>query len=319
VTVSMLNAPLITLNSTSYTTLKGLIFECSRGTGVTVTSGAHNSVVNCTLRNLGNTGVDIEGGSYHAVTNCVLTGEGDGGIIVNGTSLSANNNEIAHYARWVYCYRPALRVLGSSVGVAHNKIYDSPHSAVVLDGQSQVVEYNEIAQVCLQTQDAGAIYTGDGTTTSNTFRYNFIHDMGLGGINNAQYSATVAIYLDNASSRVTVLGNVIANCNVGVLVGGGSRDTVQNNIITNCAITVHVDGRSGTPKFDTITTNVLYGGNFEFLNNVQRSITLTNNLINVNPLFVDPAQNNYQLQPNSPAYSQITGFQTIPFSQIGRQ
>ena len=317
VTASLLNAPLVALNAASYISFNGLIFECARGTGITITGGSYNSIVNSTVRNMGNYAIDIEGGSNQGVTNCLITGDGDGGIIVNGSALYANNNEIAHYARWVYSYQAGIHVESTGAEISHNKIYDAPHNAILLDGSSQTLEYNEIFQVCLQTQDAGAIYTG--SSGPNTIRYNFIHDLGLGGINNSQYSATAAVYLDNAASRATIFGNVIANGNVGVLVSGGSRDSIQNNIITNCPVTVHVDIRTGSPRFDTITTNVLYLGNFEFWNNVQQYLTINNNLLNIDPLFVDPTHNNYQLQSTSPAYKQINNFQAIPFSQIGRQ
>jgi hypothetical protein len=41
------------------------------------------------------------------------------------------------------------------------------------------------------------------------------------------------------------------------------------------------------------------------------------NLVGVDPLFADPAQGNFRLQPDSPAYK--IGFAPIPFDQIGRQ
>jgi hypothetical protein len=41
------------------------------------------------------------------------------------------------------------------------------------------------------------------------------------------------------------------------------------------------------------------------------------NLVGVDPLFTDPAQGNFRLQPDSPAYK--IGFAPIPFDQIGRQ
>ncbi|MCL5280146.1 MAG: DUF5123 domain-containing protein, partial [Planctomycetes bacterium] len=41
------------------------------------------------------------------------------------------------------------------------------------------------------------------------------------------------------------------------------------------------------------------------------------NLVNTDPLFVDAAQGNFQLKPDSPAYK--VGFQPIPFEKIGRQ
>ena len=41
------------------------------------------------------------------------------------------------------------------------------------------------------------------------------------------------------------------------------------------------------------------------------------NLVNLDPLFIDPANGNFRLKPDSPAYTQ--GFQPIPFDTIGRK
>jgi len=317
VTVSITNTPLITLNATNYLSLNGLIVECSRGTGITVTGGANNSIVNCTIRNMGNYAVDIEGGSSQGITNCLLTGEGDGGIIINGTGLFANNNEIAHYARWVYCYQAGIHVLGSGNVISHNKIYDAPHNAILMDGANQTLEYNEITQVILQTQDCGAIYTGGNGP--NIIRYNFLHDLGKGQLNTTQTPFAAAIYNDNGGSNLTVTGNILVNGAIGLLINGGNGNTITNNVISGFT-DVWCDGSGGYPFGNLISTNVLVD-NAPLFRNGAYSLgnTIQNNLLSVDPLFVDPAHYNFQLQANSPAYSQITGFQTIPFSQIGRK
>ena len=330
VTVSLTSAPLVTMTGTSYVTLEGLIVECARGTGITITGGAHNRIADCIIRNVGNYAVDIEGGTHQGVSNCVITGTGDGGIILHGGdaaartpgNLFADHNEIAHYSRWVSCYQPAIHVQGCGASITHNKIYDAPHNAILIDGSQHVVEYNEISRVCLQTQDAGACYTGgrDNATRDNTIRYNFFHDLGTNtaDLPGGRYRATAAIYLDDGGSYVTVFGNIITRCNVGVLIGGGSENTVRNNIITGCPITVHVDGRNGPPHGIAITNNILRAGKFEFWNELDEGIlTIKDNLTDADPHFIDPEHDNYQLPPDSPATA--LGFQALPLNQIGRK
>ena len=317
VTVSMSNLPLITMNGTSYVSLNGLTIESSRSWGVTVTGGSYNSVVNCTVRNMGNYSIDVEGGSNNNVTNCLVTGDGDGGIIINGTGLTATNNEIAHYARTVYCYQAGIHIEGSGNEISHNKIYDAPHNAVLMDGTNQMLEYNEIYQCILCTQDSGAVYTGG--SGPNTVRYNFIHDLGKGQINTTQTPFAAGIYDDNGGGNLSVIGNVLANGFVGILFNGGSGNTIQNNIITGFTDDVWYDGSGGSPSGNKINTNVFVDNAPMWMNGASSSgNTITNNLVGVNPLFVSPSTNNYALQSTSPAYSQITGFSTIPFSQIGR-
>jgi hypothetical protein len=48
-------------------------------------------------------------------------------------------------------------------------------------------------------------------------------------------------------------------------------------------------------------------------------ISISNNISNQNPLFVDEANRNLKLQPNSPAYLNIPGFQDTKFELIGLQ
>ena len=51
--------------------------------------------------------------------------------------------------------------------------------AIHLHGNDHLVERNEIHDVCLETDDSGAIYLGqDPTYRGNRVRHNFIHDIG---------------------------------------------------------------------------------------------------------------------------------------------
>ena len=43
---------------------------------------------------------------------------------------------------------------------SHNLIHDGPRFGVAFSGNNLVIEYNEIRDVCLETEDTGAIYTG---------------------------------------------------------------------------------------------------------------------------------------------------------------
>jgi len=326
-TVSLTAVPLITLTGTAYITLAGLTVECARGTGITITGGTQNRIADSILRNFGNYAVEITGGTHQGVSNCVITGTGDGGIGLTGGNaatrtmghLYATNNAIAHYSRWVSCYQPAIRVRGCGALIAHNTIFDAPHNAILLDGNQHVVEYNDISRVCLQTQDAGALYTGgrDKATRDNIVRNNYFHDLGAGAITTGRYQATAAIYLDDGGSGVTMDSNIIARCNVGVLIGGGNDNVVHNNIIIDCPVTVHVDGRNGPPRNIVISNNVFRAGKFEFWDGLNEQSIIVSNNLTTDPHFLDPEHGNYRLRPDSPAFA--LGFQALPDGRIGRE
>ena len=101
---------------------------------------------------------------------------------------------------------------------AHNLIHDAPHNAILFWGNDFLIENNEIYRVCLETGDAGAIYTGrDYTYRGNVIRRNFIHHMGGVGM------GTMAIYMDDCVSGTHIAENTLWRCQTAVVLGGGPR------------------------------------------------------------------------------------------------
>ncbi|NIW94422.1 MAG: hypothetical protein GWN20_16450, partial [Phycisphaerae bacterium] len=78
--VSIVEYPMIHLNNTSHVTIRDLTFGYARGTGIRITGGSSNNVINCTFRNLGNYGVIVKGGKDHGIVGCEIYETGDGGI-----------------------------------------------------------------------------------------------------------------------------------------------------------------------------------------------------------------------------------------------
>jgi len=256
---------LISLKDVEHVTLRGLTFEFNRGTGVAVHGGAHVRIAGCTARNIGGWAVDVRDGSDHAVVGCDVYFIGDGGIRIDGgdrATLTPGrhlvlNNHIHHYSRNSRTYRPAVSINGVGHRVAHNLMHDAPHQAMNFTGNEHLIEFNEIHRVCLETDDAGAIYTGrDWTWRGNVIRYNYFHHIGT----YKTWVGTQSVYLDDWASGTTVQGNIVYKGGRGVLVGGGRNNTIDNNVFVDCAPAVHVDSRGlGWAKsyFDgTLTTLV---------------------------------------------------------------
>ena len=105
-------------------------------------------------------------------------GGGDRKKLEAGRNFALNNN-IHHFSRWVRTYRPAVYLYGVGHRVAHNRVHDAPHNAVLFWGNDHVLEFNEVYRVCTETGDAGAFYIGrDWTQRGNVIRYNYFHDLG---------------------------------------------------------------------------------------------------------------------------------------------
>lgn len=57
ITVSVLETPIVSVINQTYTTLEGLTIEAGRGMGIYMEGGHHNTIVGCTIRNVGTSGI----------------------------------------------------------------------------------------------------------------------------------------------------------------------------------------------------------------------------------------------------------------------
>jgi hypothetical protein len=195
--------------------------------------------------------VQLEGGTHHTVAGCEIYGTGDGGVRVDGGDRASLtpcrhavlNNHLHHFARWSRCYTAGIGAGGVGIRIAHNLIHDAPHNAVLFWGNDFTIENNEIYRVCLETGDAGAIYTGrDYTFRGNVIRRNFIHHMGGVGM------GSIAIYMDDCVSGTHIVENVLQDCQYGLMLGGGRDFVVENNVLVDCHPAIHADARGVDPN-----------------------------------------------------------------------
>jgi hypothetical protein len=247
VTLSLLQTSMMHFTNVSNVTVGGLLFECSRGAAITVQGGHDVLVTNCIIRNLATDAVTIAGGERNGIAGCDIYGIGGAGISLDGgnrTNLTAcgnyaENNHIHHFGRLFRTHKDALFLNGCGCRAAHNLIHDAPHHAMDFTGNNHIMEFNEIHHVCMETDDAGAIYTGrHWSVQGNVIRYNFIHEVGGGPSVGNQ-----AIYLDDAAAGTICYGNVISQTFRAFLLGGGRDNVISNNIIVDCPIPVFIDNR----------------------------------------------------------------------------
>lgn len=249
--VSLMETPLVAMRDVSHVRIEGLTFEGCRGVGIDMRGGSSNVIAGCTFRNIGTVGIIIDGGTTHKVVSCDFMDLGDGGVHVGGgdrNTLTPCRHEVlncrfARFNRWSRTYRPAVLVGGVGVRVAHNLMYDSPHTAILLGGNDHLIEYNEIHHVCTETGDAGAFYMGrDFTQRGTVIRYNYFHNIGR-KLQGEGFLDVMAVYLDDCTCGITIFGNVFYRAGRAAMIGGGRDNTVENNIFVECEPSVHVDAR----------------------------------------------------------------------------
>lgn len=365
VVVSVLPA-LLAMKDAAHTTFQGFVFEAARGTAITISGGTSNRIAGCTLRNLGGSAVSVSGGTGHGVMACDIYQCGAGGLSLSGgdrmTLTSgghyADNNAIHHYGLWRPMYSAGIGLHGVGHRATHNVIHHAPHQAISFSGNDHTIEFNEIHDVCFESNDAGAIYSGrDWTMRGTVIRHNYLHD-----ITGFEGRGCVGVYLDDMYCGTEIVGNVFHRVTSAAFIGGGRDCRIENNMFVDCRPAIHVDARAmgwakyhadewvqegrekGTlsgipytkppyseryPKLQTIldedpwaprgniiARNICVGGRWDNIESKARPLIMfEDNLLDADPQFVNPAEGDFRLKPESPAWK--LGFQRIPLEKIG--
>lgn len=250
--LSMMETPIFNIRNCENVTISGLQLECVRGNAVNVLDTIGLTIDNCHFKNIGNYAIDIVGGKYNKVVNSTIHNCGDGGIkLVGGDRMTLepaeaqiSNNHIYQIATWSRCYRPAIHPSGVGISITHNLIHDCPHTAILFSGNDIRIEYNEIYNVCMETGDAGAIYSGrDVTFRGNHISHNYIHHLGGVGF------GTMGIYNDDVLSGTIMESNYFYEVGRAVMLGGGVDYIVKNNIFVKCYPAIHMDSRAAHTEF----------------------------------------------------------------------
>ena len=259
VMISLLEEPLLFFKGARHIVLRDVELTATRGRAVTIEGGRDCMIAGCRISNTGNYGVWIDGGTDHGVQNCDIWNNGDGGVSLAGGDRKTltpcrhyvHNCHFHHQARWSRCYVPAVNLEGVGTRVSNNLIHDHPHCAILFWGNGHLIEYNEIHNVCYETGDVGAIYTGrDWTYRDNILRYNYMHD--IHGPGNGE---ALVFYLDDCVSGITVYGNLVVNTQAAVGLGGGRDCLIENNVFVDTHPAIGIDAR-GLDKSPVWANNV---------------------------------------------------------------
>lgn len=324
----------LSLKDVSDLSVRGLVVEAVRGTAIHISGGSRNRVVGCTIRNVGGGAVSVSGGHEHGVIGCDMHGMARGGISLRGGDRKtltpaghfAESNHIHHYGRVHRMYQKAVSLSGVGNRASHNLIHNAPHMAIGFSGNDHRIELNEIHSVCLESNDAGAIYSGrDWTMRGTVIRYNFFHH-----ISGFEGRGCVGVYLDDMFCGTTVYGNLFYRVSRAAMIGGGRDNVVENNLFIDCVPSLHIDNRAqgwandhvnttmkkrleampykqppwslryvdlvkiwedepAAPKGNLVIRNVSIGGKWDGVHGGARKYqTIHDNLVDVDPRFATP-------------------------------
>lgn len=373
--ISQLEKPMISLNGAAYLKFIGLTLECSLGDGIVMQKAESDLVAGCTFRNLAKDGIVIDG--YRSgVQSCNMYDLGAGCILISGgdhkqLTRSENfvlNNHLHHYGKLKAMYSAAVDVgfggapnavnhkVAVGVRVANNLIHDAPRDAVLVSGQDNLFELNEIYRCGFASADVGAFYSWlDWTIRGVVIRHNYVHDT-VGGVNP-----------DDGASGSLIYGNIFSGPRTGVWIASGPDHTTTNNIFVKFEgpvfgmddrgvsrgyannpkllkavneinpkqepwskrfpeMTSLLESHPELPLRTKFTGNVIVIQSGDALNLKMKKENNTNpslfdgsgNFVtSADPGFVDVAKGNLALKPDSEVFRKIPGFKPIPFEKIG--
>ncbi|MBN1353032.1 right-handed parallel beta-helix repeat-containing protein [candidate division KSB1 bacterium] len=248
VILTNVNAPhLIEIKDCAWLTLQGLTFQESRGSGILIRGGENCRVTDCRLERFGVEGIHLEGGFGHGIEGCLLNSFGYGGIVLTGgdrktltsSGFFVENTVVENFSLFKRTYEPAIYASGCGHRISHNRFRFSSSSAMRLDGNDFLIEYNEISQVVTESDDQGGVDMWYNPSYQGTIiRYNRWSDIcGRGGANGA-----AGVRLDDMISGVQVYGNLFERCGSvifgAVQIHGGKENVVANNIFYQCPAAV---------------------------------------------------------------------------------
>lgn len=359
--MGMFSRPMVTLAGVHDVWFDGLVFDLGRYNGIVATNCTDCLFVGCTVSRFAGNGVMIHGGKHDTLLGCTIGWIGRRATeIIGGDRASLTpgrhvvENCILHdFGRIDRTYTPAIQLEGVGNRVAHNLMYNGPSSAMRIEGNDHLIEFNEVYNMVQESDDQGAMELfRNATYRGVVFRYNYLHDIGKAGGKTVHGQA--ALRFDDAISGMVVYGNVFrraANGRFGAVQMNSGRDNlIDNNLFLDCkqgisggwnpANSVWRMLRAGKKPPDFFTTP-LYLKRYPKLatmledpgiNHVWRNVfyrcgavaTSTHHLDlfengvfpRQDPGFVDAPHGDFRLRRDAPLFA-VVGFKPIPFDEIG--
>lgn len=271
------------------------------------------------------------------------------GIHFNETSSSEKNITVSdntiHDNNAVYpeAIGGVWVMLASNVTISHNHIFNTTYSAISVgwnwttastSAQNNIIEFNHIHDALLKMNDGAGIYML-GRQPGTELRNNVIHDVLQR--KQATSSNIFGIYLDEGSCQMTIKNNIVYRNTYGHHQNATGANVLENNIYAGADVFLMVFYND---KGTSLKNNILYytkknltifgGAGWNNMEGSQNNVIFTpggnakqnmggwpfdKNSLFQDPLFVDVAKDNYQLQAQSPAFGM--GFQAIDTSSVG--
>jgi len=223
------------INNSENCLIAGCIIKRFASNGIRITGGKNDGIFGCDIYSLGRICTEVIGGDRLTLTPA---------------NHFVENCRMYSFGRLDHTYVPGVQLEGVGNRMAHNLFYDSPSSVSRIEGNDHIIEYNEVRDAVLESEDQGAMELfGNPTYRGVIFRYNIFSNIGYGFAGGS--SGRAGIRLDDVISGIQVYGNIFNNASqsFGAINFNSGRDNIiDNNIIAECNIGI-TGGYNSKNKF----------------------------------------------------------------------
>ncbi len=358
VELSMLSQPMISATNLANVRFEGLVFDLSRGDGIIIKDSKDVTFAGCTVKRMAGNGISILGGNRNTLLSCDIHTIGRRATEVIGgdrETLTPGNHVVANcrihnFGRIDRTYTPGVQLEGVGNKVTHNLFYNCPSSVMRIEGNDHLIEYNEVHDAVLESDDQGAMELfANPTYRGVVFKHNSFARIGIPpGAQMAHGQA--GIRFDDAISGMLVYGNVFFKAANGIFGGvqmnSGRDNIMDNNLFVECTqgITGGYNANNSVwkglregksregiitsdlylkrypqiatmmtePAVNNVWRNVFYKCDRDVSSNRANLDMLANGVFTENPGFTE----NFRLNPNAPLFNSV-GFRPIPVNEIG--
>ncbi|MCC5829728.1 MAG: right-handed parallel beta-helix repeat-containing protein [Phycisphaeraceae bacterium] len=246
VEIGLLNGPMVTMQGVSDVRLEGLVLDLGRSDGLVARDCSRIIIAGLTVRRMASTGISMRGGRDNTVLGCDVHTLGRRGIEMIGgdrRTLTPGRHTVANC--WIYdfgridrTYTPAVQLEGVGNRVAHNRMHHGPSSAMRIEGNDHIVEFNDFHDLVLESDDQGAIdMFGNPTYRRVIFRHNRFSDIGKTD-GEPSVHGQAGIRFDDTISGMIVHGNLFvrsSNHNFGAIqIHAGRDNLIEGNVFVEC-------------------------------------------------------------------------------------
>jgi len=247
VEISELSTAMVEANGTDHLRLENLVFDLGRSDGIVLKDAEDSLVAGCTIQRMAANGLRVLGGHRDTVYACDIHTIGRRATEIIGgdrATLSpgghrVENCRIHDFGRIDRTYTPGIELNGVGNSVAHNLLYDCPSSAVRIEGNDHVIEFNEVRDAVLESDDQGAMELfGNPTYRGVVFRYNLFRDIGPRVRPEAAVAGQAALRFDDVISGMQVYGNIFYRAASGafgaIQINSGRDNVIDHNLFIEC-------------------------------------------------------------------------------------